>query len=48
MQRQTLNARTIWTTILFGVLLATAPNWMTNNEKSTYDAPWIHPSQIEH
>ncbi|MCB9470724.1 MAG: hypothetical protein R3C24_01650 [Cyanobacteriota/Melainabacteria group bacterium] len=36
--------QTIWMSILFGVLLATAPNWINKEPTSSYEAPWVHPA----
>jgi len=37
--------------LLLGLLVATAPNWLSakgQEMKSTYDAPWVHPSKVSH
>ena len=43
-----LSFRTVWITILFGILLATASNWLNHPTKANYDAPWVHPSMAGH
>ncbi|MBX3076376.1 hypothetical protein KF728_03790 [Candidatus Obscuribacterales bacterium] len=40
--------RTVWITVLLGILIATSPNWINNHPKANYDAPWVHPSQLSH
>lgn len=44
---QTIRLKTVWMSILFGVLLATSPNWIDKQTTSNYEAPWIHPAQIQ-
>ncbi len=44
MNSRPLTFRTVWITVMLGVLIATAPNWINNPHKANYDAPWVHPS----
>ncbi|MDZ4837051.1 MAG: hypothetical protein SGJ27_24980 [Candidatus Melainabacteria bacterium] len=48
MTSRPITYRTVWITVLLGILIATAPNWLNNHPQATYDAPWVHPSLTEH
>ena len=44
MQSRAPNLKTIWMSILFGLLIATAPNWLNEHHQANYDAPWNYPA----
>ena len=44
---KSMRLQTVWMSILFGALLATSPHWLDKQSTSNYEAPWIHPAQIQ-
>lgn len=38
--------KTIWLGIMLGLLLVSAPQWLTTKHTSNYDAPWIYPGDL--
>jgi hypothetical protein len=37
-----LSFKTVWLSIMLGVLVATAPTWLNRSDsESHYDAPWM-------